>query len=115
MLYMVLILLPSLVVFSAMGSLLCVLVKEIFEAQTLANLPRFLMTFLGGIFYPVSSLPPVLYQISYILPLTYTVDGLRQSLGAVGNIPVAVDILVLLAFIPVLILPAARLLARRFV
>jgi ABC-2 type transport system permease protein len=113
-LYLLLILVPSSIVFSAMGSLLCVLVKEIFEAQTLANIPRFLMTFICGVFYPITSLPPVLYQISYILPLTYTVDGLRQSLGVVGNIPIGVDILVLFAFIPVLLLPATKLLARQF-
>jgi ABC-2 type transport system permease protein len=113
-LYLLLILIPSSIVFSAMGSLLCVLVKEIFEAQTLANVPRFVMTFLCGVFYPVASLPPVLHQIAYILPLTYTVDGLKQALGGVGNIPIGVDILVLFAFIPILLLPATRLLARQF-
>jgi ABC-2 type transport system permease protein len=113
-LYLLLILVPSSIVFSAMGSLLCVLVKEVFEAQTLANIPRFIMTFICGVFYPITSLPPVLYQIAYILPLTYTVDGLRQSLGAAGNIPIGVDIVVVFAFIPVFLLPATRLLARQF-
>jgi ABC-2 type transport system permease protein len=113
-LYLLLILVPSSVVFSAMGSLLCVLVKEIFEAQTLANVPRFIMTFLCGVFYPITSLPPVLHQIAYILPLTYTVDGLKQALGEAGNIPIGVDILVLFAFIPIFLLPATRLLARQF-
>jgi ABC-2 type transport system permease protein len=114
-LYLLLILLPSLLVFSSLGALLCVLVKEVFEAQTLANLPRFLMVFLSGVFLPISSLPPVLKQIAYILPLTYTVDGVRQSFGGTGEIAIAIDILVLLALIPILILPATKLLARRFV
>jgi ABC-2 type transport system permease protein len=114
-LYLFLILVPSLIVFSALGSLLCVLVKEIFEAQTLANIPRFIMTFLCGIFYPIASLPVGLKQLAYIMPLTYTVDGLKQSLGMAGNIPIAIDILVLIAFIPILVSPAARLLARRFI
>jgi ABC-2 type transport system permease protein len=52
-LYLLLILVPSSIVFSAMGSLLCVLVKEIFEAQTLANIPRFIMTFICGVFYQI--------------------------------------------------------------
>ncbi len=114
-LYLILILLPSLLVFSALGALLCALVREVFEAQTLANLPRFLMVFLCGVFYPISSLPPVLKQIAYLLPLTYTVDGLRQAIGSAGSIGIAIDILVLVVLIPVLTLPAARLLARRFV
>ncbi len=113
-LYLILILLPSLLAFSALGALICVLVREVFEAQTLANLPRFLMVFLCGVFTPISSLPPVLQQIAYILPLTYTIDGVRQSFGATGDIAIAIDILVLIVLIPALILPATKLLARRF-
>ena len=107
-------LVPSLLLFSALGALLCVLVREVFEAQTLANLPRFLMVFLCGVFTPVSSLPPILQQIAYVLPLTYTVDGIRQAFGAAGMVNIAIDILVLIALIPILVLPATRLLARRF-
>jgi ABC-2 type transport system permease protein len=113
--YLLLILLPSLLVFSSLGALLCVLVKEVFEAQTLANLPRFLMVFLCGVFVPISTLPPVLKQIAYVLPLTYTVDGIRQSFGGTGHIAIAFDILFLIVLIPMLVLPATRLLARRFV
>jgi ABC-2 type transport system permease protein len=113
-LYLFLTLVPSLLLFSALGALLCVLVREVFEAQTLANLPRFLMVFLCGVFTPVSSLPPILRQIAYVLPLTYTVDGIRQAFGAAGMVNITIDILVLIALIPILILPATRLLARRF-
>ena len=114
MIYLLLTLLPSLLLFSALGALICVLVKEVFEAQTLANLPRFLMVFLCGVFTPVSSLPPVLQQIAYVLPLTYTVDGIRVAFGEAGIVNIGIDILVLIALIPILILPATRLLARRF-
>ena len=113
-LYLLLTLVPSLLLFSALGALICVLVREVFEAQTLANLPRFLMVFLSGVFTPVSSLPPILQQIAYVLPLTYTVDGIRQAFGSAGMVNIAIDILVLIALIPILILPATRLLARRF-
>jgi ABC-2 type transport system permease protein len=101
-------------VFSSLGALLCVLVKEVFEAQTLANLPRFIMVFLCGVFVPISTLPPVLKQIAYILPLTYTVDGIKQSFGGSGDISIIIDIVVLIVLIPILILPATKLLARRF-
>lgn len=116
-LYLLLILIPSLLVFSALGALLCVLVREVFEAQTLANLPRFLMVFLCGVFYPISELPPVLKQIAYVLPLTYTVDGLKHaiSVGEAASIAIQIDILVLIFIIPVLLFPATKLLARRFI
>ena len=113
-LYLLLTLIPSLLVFTSLGALACVMVKEVFEAQTLLNLPRFLMIFLCGVVYPVSAMPQVLQYIAYALPLTYTVDGMRQALGAAGNLAFAVDVLVLVAFIPVLLVPATRLLARRF-
>ena len=113
-LYLLLTVVPSLLLFSALGALICVLVREVFEAQTLANLPRFLMVFLSGVFTPVSSLPPILRQIAYVLPLTYTVDGIRQAFGSAGMVNIAIDILVLIALIPILVLPATRLLARRF-
>ncbi len=109
-----LVVVPSLFAFSAMGALLCVLVKEVFEAQTLANLPRFLMMFLSGVFYPISNMPLALQYVSYLLPLTYTVDGLRRVLLSNENIMIIVDSLVLVTVTVVLIFPAMRLLRRRF-
>ena len=114
LLYLALVLLPSLLVFSSLGALLCVLVKEVFEAQTLLNLPRFLMIFLCGVVYPISAMPPILKYIAHLLPLTYTVDGLCQALGGAGSNNIVVDIVVLIAFIPLFIFPATRLLAKRF-
>jgi ABC-2 type transport system permease protein len=113
-LFLALILIPSLLVFSSLGALLCVLVKEVFEAQTLLNLPRFLMTFLSGVVYPVSAMPPILQFIAYLMPLTYTVDGLQQSFTTSQNAFVFVDILVLVGFFTLFILPAIKLLYRRF-
>jgi ABC-2 type transport system permease protein len=90
-------------------------VKEVFEAQTLLNLPRFIMVFLSGVVYPVSAMPPVLQGIAYLMPLTYTVDGLRQTFSPIPSSLVFIDILVLLGFFVFFILPAIKLLRRRFV
>jgi len=62
---LVLILIPSLFALSSLGALSCVLVTEVFEAQTLLNLPRFVMIFLCGVIYPVSALPPGLKHFAY--------------------------------------------------
>ena len=56
-LLLVLALLFSATAFSALGAFVSVAVKEVFEAQTLANFIRFPMMFLGGVFVPVDSLP----------------------------------------------------------
>lgn len=112
--YLVLILILSLFVFSSLGALLCVLVKEVFEAQTLLNLPRFLMIFLCGVVYPISAMPVILRHLAYALPLTYTVEGVQRALGLVQTGNIVLDVLVLVAFIPVFIFPAVKLLARKF-
>jgi ABC-2 type transport system permease protein len=114
LLYLLLVLILSLLVFSSLGALLCVMVKEVFEAQTLLNLPRFLMIFLSGVVYPISAMPPPLRAMAYVLPLTYTVDGLRAAFSPMLRTTVLVDMLALGAFFLLFILPATKLLGRRF-
>ncbi len=85
--------------FSFLGILISVGVREVFEAMTLSNFFRFPMIFLCGVFFPLTSLPLILQIIGYGLPLTYTVDTLKQSLLA-GNALLNrwLDILILLGF-----------------
>ena len=111
---LVLIAVPSLLVFSSMGALFSVSVKEVFEAQTLLNLPRFLMVFLCGVVYPVSALPEGLQLLARLLPLTYTVQGLRISFFEHGDPLLWQDFAALLVFLILFLLPAIRLLHRRF-
>ena len=113
-LYLVLILIPSLLVFSSLGALLCVIVKEVYEAQTMLNLPRFVMIFLCGVVFPVSAMPVALQYLSHVMPLTYTVDGLEQSFSAASSNMVFIDVLVLVGFFIVFIFPAAKLLSKKF-
>ncbi|MEK6575645.1 MAG: ABC transporter permease, partial [Chloroflexota bacterium] len=60
-------LLLSAAAFSALGAFVSVAVKEVFEAQTLANFIRFPMMFLGGVFVPVASLPSGLQVVARAL------------------------------------------------
>jgi len=113
-LYLILIIIPSLLVFSSLGALLCVSVKEVFEAQTLLNLPRFIMIFLSGVVYPVSAMPVGLQYFAYTMPLTYTVDGLRRSFSVASSTMVFTDTLVLIGFFILFIFPAIKLLAKKF-
>ncbi len=65
--------------FSALGALVSVAVREVFEAQTLANFIRFPMMFLCGVFVPLASMPAWLQVIARLLPLTYSVEALRLA------------------------------------
>ncbi|MGQ9778237.1 MAG: ABC transporter permease, partial [Thermodesulfobacteriota bacterium] len=74
-----------------------------FEAMTMSNFFRFPMIFLCGVFFPVSAMPYPLPIVSYLLPLTYTVDGLKHCLlEDEGTIPLSLDLLILLVFVIVL-------------
>ncbi len=106
-------LLLSAAAFSALGAFVSVAVKEVFEAQTLANFIRFPMMFLGGVFVPVASLPSGLQAVARALPLTYAVEALRLAMTGGSLADAVLDLLALAAFAVVLFLLAVRVLARR--
>jgi len=99
--------------FSALGAFVSVAVKEVFEAQTLANFIRFPMMFLGGVFVPVDSMPLVLQVVARLLPLTYAVEVLRAALIGGGLADAALDLVVLIAFTVILFVLAVRVLGQR--
>ena len=99
--------------FSALGVLVSVSVKEVFEAQTLANAFRFPMMFLGGVFVPVALLPLGLQVVARALPLTYAVEVLHVAMIG-GELSLAVlDLAILAGFTGVLFGLAVWVLARR--
>ena len=106
-------LLLSATAFSALGAFVSVAVREVFEAQTLANFIRFPMMFLGGVFVPVASMPAWLQGIARLLPLTYSVEVLRAALSGGSWATAALDLGVLAAFSLGLFLLAVFILARR--
>ena len=112
-LMLILALLLSATAFSAMGAFVSVAVKEVFEAQTLANFIRFPMMFLGGVFVPLASMPFWLQVLARLFPLTYSVEALRAALSGGTWATVALDLGALAAFSLVLFLLAVFTLARR--
>ena len=111
-LLLILALLLSASAFSAMGAFVSVAVREVFEAQTLANFIRFPMMFLGGVFVPLVAMPPSLQMVARLLPLTYTVEALRAAFSG-GTWAVAlVDLAALAVFTVILFALAVRMLAR---
>jgi ABC-2 type transport system permease protein len=112
--FLILSLIFSALVFSSLGAFVSVAVKEVFEAQTLANLFRFPMIFLSGVFIPILILPLPVQMISYFLPLTYCVESLRKSLSASHPIiPYWVSILVLVVFLLGLYWMSVKILKKR--
>ncbi len=110
---LILALLLSAAAFSALGAFVSVAVKEVFEAQTLANFIRFPMMFLGGVFVPVDSLPFGLQVVARLLPLTYAVEALRAALFGSAPTQAALDLLALAGFAAGLFVLAVRVLVQR--
>jgi ABC-2 type transport system permease protein len=100
--------------FSALGALVSVAVREMFEAQTLANCIRFSMMFLGGVFVPVEALPLGLQIVARLLPLTYAVEVIRRALAGMPFHFGLADLAVLAGFTAVLFALAVRILGRQF-
>jgi ABC-2 type transport system permease protein len=72
-------------VFSFLGIVASVLVKEVFEAMTLMNLFRFPLLFVSGVFLPVAAMPSWIKPVAYLSPLTHVVELLR--IGVQGESP----------------------------
>jgi len=86
------------VISTLLGLFISVSAKEVFEAQTYSNFFRFPMIFLCGLFIPVTALPLIIQPLSYILPVTYGVDILHYAISGNNFLPVAIDLIVLVAF-----------------
>ena len=100
------------VAFSALGALVSVAVREVFEAQTLANFLRFPMIFLCGVFVPLQRLPVALQVLARALPLTYAVEALEDALLRPGW-PSATDQMALVGFAALFFVLAVAILRRR--
>jgi len=81
-----------------MGLFIAVAVREVFEAQTFSNFFRFPMIFLCGLFIPLETLPIWIRPLSYILPLTYGADLLREAVNGWGYFHPGFSLAALLAF-----------------
>jgi len=97
--------------FTGIGTIISGLASEPREAMMLSNLLRFPMMFLGGVFFPVESMPMPLPYVSRALPLTYATEALRAIQTANTSI-VFIDALVLLVYTVGTILLGSQILMR---
>jgi ABC-2 type transport system permease protein len=59
-------------------------VLKLKESNSLINLMQWVVSFLMGIFFPVTVLPPFLRLVAQLFPPTWMVNGVRSSLLGVG-------------------------------
>ena len=60
------------------------------------------LTYLGGVFYSISMLPPIWQAVSKVNPIVYMVSGFRFGFLGVTDVPVVWSLMILILFIIVL-------------
>jgi ABC-2 type transport system permease protein len=96
--------LPMLIGMYGFGFAFAALVLIMREANTMVDISSFLVQIFSGADFPVNSLPRWLLPISLALPLTYGFDAVRGwLLGTRTLLPLAVEFLLLVAFMFVMI------------
>ena len=79
-----------------------------------SNFLRFPMAFLGGAFISVESMPEALRLFSRFLPLTYSIEALKEAMAyPLPTVTYLLDLLVLVAFSAGCLLWAERVLRKR--
>jgi ABC-2 type transport system permease protein len=71
--------------FSTFGLLLSAPFRDIPQAMPPATVVRIVLVFICGVFVPLTTLPLFLQAVAYAMPLTYSVDSLRQAMSGSIN------------------------------
>lgn len=87
------------------------------ELQILQFIPVVIIPqgLLGGIFWPIDSLPSILEPVARVLPITYAVEGLREVFIAgagIGSATVQLDLAVLVGIAALFVILAATTIRR---
>jgi len=103
LLLVALMLVLSLSAFSALGLLAAATLIQVKRGSIVVGLTGAAFGLLGGVLYPITVLPSWIQVIAHLLPVTYGLDGVRQSLAAHVDVArVALDALALVGFIAAL-------------
>ena len=74
-------------IFSLIGIIASIVVREVFEAMTLMNFFRFPLLFLSGVFVPLDRMPTWLRPVAYASPLTHVVELMRFGMTGSAHFP----------------------------
>ena len=95
-----LILILTIVVFSALGILSASFIMVFKKGDPVAWLFGAASGLLGGVYFPITVLPPFLKKIALLLPITHSLEGMRQALlsgAGFGQLLTQIGILCLFA------------------
>jgi ABC-2 type transport system permease protein len=87
--------------FTSLGMALGMYAKDVETASAVANAIGFPMMFLGGTFFQIEAMPPVIQGLAAAMPLTYLSEGLRATMifGNEGKALLYLGITLVLGFV----------------
>ena len=100
------------ILFSLAGLLNAIFAKSFDDISIIPTFVLTPLTYLGGVFYSTSLLPPVWETISHVNPIIYMVSAFRNGFLGIDNIPLFYSFTVIIGFIAVLYALVYRLISK---
>jgi len=100
------------ILFSLAGLLNAIFAKSFDDISIIPTFVLTPLTYLGGVFYSTSLLPPVWETISHANPIIYMVSAFRNGFLGIENIPLFYSFTVIIGFIAVLYALVYRLISK---
>ena len=100
------------ILFSLAGLLNAIFAKSFDDISIIPTFVLTPLTYLGGVFYSTSLLPPVWETISHVNPIIYMVSAFRNGFLGIENIPLFYSFAVIIGFIAVLYALVYRLISK---
>ncbi len=74
------------VLFAQFGLIAAIFAYNFDSLSMFSNFIILPLIYLGGVFYPISILPPIWARLSHLNPLFYLIDGFRHAILGVGDL-----------------------------
>ncbi|WP_392340453.1 ABC transporter permease [Moritella marina] len=100
------------ILFALAGLLNAIFAKSFDDISIIPTFILTPLTYLGGVFYSTSLLPPVWETISHANPIIYMVSAFRNGFLGIENIPLFYSFAVIIGFIAVLYTLVYRLISK---
>ncbi|QUM77897.1 ABC transporter permease [Moritella sp. 24] len=100
------------ILFALAGLLNAIFAKSFDDISIIPTFVLTPLTYLGGVFYSTSLLPPVWETISHANPIIYMVSAFRNGFLGIENIPLLYSFTVIIGFIAVLYALVYRLISK---
>jgi len=92
-------LLLTAILFSLAGLLNAVFARTFDDISLIPTFVLTPLTYLGGVFYSLSLLPPIWQAVSKLNPIVYMISGFRYGFLGINDVPLVFTLTVLVAFI----------------